>query len=62
MTSAQANAYERCGIHKKMDEGTFVPEDLDSVKITKEDFDKAIQELFSQQQQRRTIGYTQYGK
>ena len=62
LTGAQTNAYERCGIHKKMDEGTFVPEDLDAVKITKEDFDKAMQELFGQQKTRKPIGYTNYNK
>ena len=62
LTSAQINAYERCGIHKKMDEGTFVPADLDLVKITKEDFDAAMQELFGQQKTRKPIGYTNYNK
>ena len=45
-----------------MDEGTFVPADLDLVKITKEDFDAAMQELFGQQKTRKPIGYTNYNK
>lgn len=60
ITGAQTNAYERSGIHKKMDEGTFSPEDLESVKIIKEDFDKAIEELFGNQPKRKAIGYAQY--
>lgn len=58
ITNAKTNAFERTGIHKKMEDGTFVNEDLKTFKIIQEDFDKAIGDLFDKSHsERRPIGF-----
>lgn len=39
---SHANAYERLGIYKKMEDGTFKDSDLQKLKIEPEDFDKSL--------------------
>ena len=39
---ATENMYERCGIYKKMDQGTYSPNDLSGLELINEDFEKSL--------------------
>ena len=56
---ARTSAMERAKIYEKMEEGTYTPEDLKSIEIKNEDFDKAIEILKNNKQtkERRPIGF-----
>ena len=56
---AYNNALERVGIFDKMANGTFVKSDIDNLKITKEDFEQAINNFVKEGQikERKKIGY-----
>lgn len=57
---ARAIAMEREKIYEKIDNGTYTPADMESLTITKEDFDGAIEILKGNKkpQTRRPIGFT----
>lgn len=56
---AHNNAYERLGIFEKMANGTFKKSDIDELRITDEDFEKAINQFVSEgkTKERKKIGY-----
>ena len=58
-SDAYNNALERVGIFDKMANGTFVKSDIDNLKITKEDFEQAINNFVKEGQvkERKKIGY-----
>lgn len=58
-SDAHNNAFERVGIFDKMANGTFVKSDIDNLKITKEDFEQAINNFVKEGQvkERKKIGY-----
>ena len=58
-SDAYNNAFERVGIFDKMANGTFVKSDIDNLKITKEDFEQAINNFVKEGQvkERKKIGY-----
>lgn len=58
-SDAYNNAFERVGIFDKMSNGTFVKSDIDNLKITKEDFEQAINNFVKEGQikERKKIGY-----
>lgn len=62
LTESQSNAYERAGIFEKMDAGTFEASDLDNLRITYEDLDKAIINVMKDTKSRNPVGYTHYKK
>lgn len=59
VADARSNAFERTGIFEKMGNGTFKKSDLDDLKITNEDFNKAINTFVSANsvKERKKIGY-----
>ena len=58
-SDAYNNAYERLGIFEKMANGTFKKSDIDNLKITYEDFEKAIHSFVEEgkTKERKKIGY-----
>lgn len=58
-SDAYNNAFERVGIFDKMANGTFVKSDINNLKITKEDFEQAINNFVKEGQikERKKIGY-----
>lgn len=54
---AFSNALERCGIYKSMEENRYSPQMKEYLKITEEDFDKAISGFKSAEKTSRRIGY-----
>ena len=59
VSDAHSNAYQRLGIFEKMDNGTFTRADIDRLKITPEDFDKAINDFVAESKvaERKKIGF-----
>ncbi len=59
VNTANENAFERCGIYEKMDNGTFEKSDIDNLKITFEDFVKAIDVFLrkADKSDRKPIGF-----
>ena len=59
VSDAHSNAYQRLGIFEKMDNGTFTRADIDRLKITPEDFDKAINDFVAEGKvsERKRIGF-----
>ena len=59
VSDAHNNAYQRLGIFEKMDNGTFTRADIDRLKITPEDFDKAINDFVAEGKvsERKRIGF-----
>lgn len=51
VNEAHQNAFERLGIYEKMENDTFVEEDIDNLKIEPEDFKKAIIDFKNQRNQ-----------
>lgn len=62
VNSANENAFERAGIYRKMEDGTFTNEDMASLRITDADFKKAISEFSGQNKSKTSnpIGFTHY--
>lgn len=62
VNKANENSLERSGIYTKMAKGTFVPSDMDNVKLLNADFEKAIDDFIAEQkpQGRKPIGFVQY--
>ena len=56
---AYNNAYERSGIFEKMSNGSFQKSDIENLKITYEDFEKAINDFVAEgkTKERKKIGY-----
>ena len=59
VNNAHENAFERAGIYTKMENGTFEKSDIDNLKITNEDFAKAIKDFVHKNDaaNRRPIGF-----
>ena len=59
VNEAHSAALERCGINKKMEEGTFSSKDLCNLWITQEDFNNAIQKFLETRNgtEARPIGF-----
>lgn len=59
VNNAHENAFERAGIYTKMENGTFEKSDIDNLKITNEDFAKAIKDFVHKNDSanRRLIGF-----
>ena len=59
VNEAHSAALERCGINKKMEEGTFSSKDLRNLWITQEDFNNAIQKFLETRNgtEARPIGF-----
>jgi len=64
VNEANSNAFERSGIYKKMEEGTFQEADIETLKIEPEDFDKALDafNLQNKNKQRNPIGFVNHNK
>jgi SpoVK/Ycf46/Vps4 family AAA+-type ATPase len=59
VNTANENAFERCGIYEKMENGTFSKDDLNTLQINQVDFDKALASFDNKSTQRTPIGYAQ---
>ena len=59
INEAHNNGYIRAGIFQKMEDGTFIPQDIRQFKIMQEDFDKALDDFLKDKTSntRRKIGY-----
>ena len=62
VNKANENSLERSGIYAKMAKGTFVPSDMDGVKLLNADFEKAVDDFIaeSKPQNRKPIGFVHY--
>lgn len=62
VNSAHENAFERAGIYKKMEDGTFSKNDILSLRINDEDFKKSITDFISTHKGKkyRAIGFEKY--
>lgn len=62
VNSAHENAFERAGIYKKMEDGTFSKNDILSLRINDEDFKKSIKDFISTHKGKkyRAIGFEKY--
>ena len=54
---AYSNALERCKIYNSMDRGTYTPQMLNFLKITNEDFKKAIDTFVAGKNQKKRVGF-----
>lgn len=61
---ANENAFERAGIFAKMENGTFEKADIDNLRITGEDFSKAIDVFIesSRKSDRKPVGFNKVAK
>lgn len=57
VSDAYNNGYIRAGIFEKMDNKTFKQSDIDNFKITKDDFQLALDEFTKSKQNRKPIGF-----
>ena len=63
VNAANENAFERTGIYKKMEEGSFTKSDIEALEITSEDFSKAVNEFSNNNGKTyKPIGFRQYDK
>lgn len=63
VNAANENAFERTGIYKKMEDGSFTKSDIDSLEITSEDFSKAVDDFSNKNGKTyKPIGFRQYEK
>lgn len=62
VNSANENAFERAGIYKKMEDGTFNAEDIENLRITYSDFQKAINSFARENKTslRRPVGFVNF--
>lgn len=63
VNAANENAFERTGIYKKMEDGSFTKSDIDSLEITSADFSKAVDDFSNKSGKTyKPIGFRQYEK
>ena len=57
VNAAHENAFERAGIYEKMENGTFENADIEKLRITDADFNKAIDGFTNKENKRQPIGF-----
>ncbi len=57
VNSAHSQAFERLGVYEKMENGTFTKADAEGIKISQEDFERAMADFSKKLNVRRPIGY-----
>jgi len=59
VNEAHLNSWIRNNVYEKMEAGTFSPQDMTNIAITRSDFDKVLEQLDKQQNknERRRIGF-----
>ena len=57
VNTAHENAFERAGIYEKMENGTFENADIENLRITDADFNKAIDGFTNKENKRQPIGF-----
>ncbi len=57
VTDARNTMYERCGIYKKMNDGTYNDSDIEGLVYTQDDFDKAIKNQQINKNIKKRIGF-----
>ena len=64
VNTAKENAFERCGIFEKMENGTFEKADIDNLAINSDDFTKAIKDFLKKADKtnRKPIGFNKVNK